>query len=662
MKRVNSNLVLSTKQIGTFFALSLVIPTEFLFNFFGLNLKDLPLLVLFVILIIKFRFSNVFNTYSKYYLLTVFLFVVYFSFFSSDIDLLNKANLRMYFYWILSYFIVSYIYQNNLKIIEILDPLKYVMIINFLIIIFQIQLGGFIDGWIFNNREATFYFSTGKLGGIQGGGPNVIGIISAISAIYFFYFTLQNYISSGSIFSHKEYPFYFLISSINLFFTFSRGSYLAFIYGFLILITFERFFKLKVKIFVYFGILIFGTISLFLFSSTLLRSSNRVYLSEMAISNLNFFNGTGGGNYIREVYKPFLITLDQKEVLDKFNITYLDEELKTTKVNTDDNINSEAYGFLKLKFDYKTGIFSRSKISFYHSNDGITWQPIGQEHSNGTVINLIDNDSFFELGGWGDGQSLDGSKLSGLIKKVVFVIEDEVKTVEFSEQNENTQFYLFSPKNRYLYDGIKVYTENGIKLERPRDYWVAIPNFQTISQKDFEIIIEITLDSIPKGNETLFSQSSILKVNENFNDQSWKWSLVEGRMYFFWIESVDNGYSQYLGGQSLSSSKLISNNGQFSTEDFIFSLNQYDEITTSHNGFLTLMVEYGIFPVALLLLIITTILTFSKNQKLEKILFTMILLQNLTNDLIYSPDVAMYFWLFIAIFSYETLRVKNRTI
>ena len=119
--------------------------------------------------------------------------------------------------------------------------------------------------WIFNNREATFYFSTGKLGGIQGGGPNVIGIISAISAIYFFYFTLQNYISSGSIFSHKGYPFYFLISSINLFFTFSRGSYLAFIYGFLILIAFERFFKLKVKIFVYFGILIFGTISLFLF-------------------------------------------------------------------------------------------------------------------------------------------------------------------------------------------------------------------------------------------------------------------------------------------------------------------------------------------------------------------------------------------------------------
>ena len=662
MKKVKNYLVLSTNQIGSFFALSLVIPTEFLFNFLGLSLKDVPLLVLFFILLIQFRFSNIFNIYSKYYLLTVFLFVFYFSFISSEVNLLNKTNLRLYFYWILSYLVVSYINQNNLKIIEILNPLKYVMIINFLIIVFQIQLDGFIDGWILNNRETTIYFLNGKLGGIQGGGPNVIGIISAISAIYFFYFTLQNYITLGSIFVKIGYPFYFLISLINLFFTFSRGSYLAFIYGFLILITFERFFKLKIKILFYFGILLFGIVSLFLFSSTLLRSSNRVYLSEMAVSNLELFNGTGGGNYVREVYKPFLITLDQNEVFEEFNITYSDEELKKIEVNSESNVNNEVYGFLKLKFEYKTGIFSRSKVSFYHSNDALSWKPIGDEHSNGTVINLINNDSFFELGGWGDGQSLDGSKLSGLIKKVIFVIEDEVKTIEFSKQNENSQFYIFSPKNRYLYEGNKVYTENGIKLVRPRDYWVAIPNFQRISQKDFEIILEINLDSIPKGNETLFSQSSILKVNENFNDQSWKWSLVDGRMYFFWIENVDNGYSKYLGGQSLNSSKLISKNGQFSTEDYIFSLNQYDEITTAHNGFLTLMVEYGIFPITLLLLMITIILIFTRNQKLEKVLFTMILLQNLTNDLIYAPDIAMYFWLLIAFFSYEMLRIKNRVI
>ena len=34
-------------------------------------------------------------------------------------------------------------------------------------------------------------------------------------------------------------------------------------------------------------------------------------------------------------------------------------------------------------------------------------------------------------------------------------------------------------------------------------------------------------------------------------------------MYFFWVEDVVSGYSNYLGGQSLRSGKLISNNGKF---------------------------------------------------------------------------------------------------
>ena len=73
-------------------------------------------------------------------------------------------------------------------------------------------------------------------------------------------------------------------------------------------------------------------------------------------------------------------------------------------------------------------------------------------------------------------------------------------------------------------------------------------------------------------------------------------------MYFFWIENVDNGYSNYLGGQSLRSGKLISLDGKFQSIMSDFNISQYDEITTSHNGFLTMSVEYGILPVAFLLL------------------------------------------------------------
>ena len=45
-------------------------------------------------------------------------------------------------------------------------------------------------------------------------------------------------------------------------------------------------------------------------------------------------------------------------------------------------------------------------------------------------------------------------------------------------------------------------------------------------------------------------------------------------MYFFWVEDIISGYSNYLGGQSLRSGKLISNNGMFdsSISQFPFAI------------------------------------------------------------------------------------------
>ena len=118
-------------------------------------------------------------------------------------------------------------------------------------------------------------------------------------------------------------------------------------------------------------------------------------------------------------------------------------------------------------------------------------------------------------------------------------------------------------------------------------------------------------------------------------------------MYFFWIEDVTSGYSNFLGGQSLRSSRLTSENGQFNSVISDFSLSQYDEITTSHNGFLTMAVEYGLLPVVVI--VISLFLIIYKNlgyrNQLELSLLFAFLTQNLTNDLIYSPDVAIYFWI-----------------
>ena len=130
---------------------------------------------------------------------------------------------------------------------------------------------------------------------------------------------------------------------------------------------------------------------------------------------------------------------------------------------------------------------------------------------------------------------------------------------------------------------------------------------------------------------------------------------------FFWIENVNYGYSKFIGGQSLRSDKLISNNGNFDSIVSDFSLSQYDEITTSHNGFLTMAVEYGLFIVLIIIFAIIFFIyfNFQRNNFFEIGLLMIFLLQNLSNDLIYAPDTAIYIWLLIFYFFNLTLRINN---
>ena len=58
-------------------------------------------------------------------------------------------------------------------------------------------------------------------------------------------------------------------------------------------------------------------------------------------------------------------------------------------------------------------------------------------------------------------------------------------------------------------------------------------------------------------------------------------------------------------------------------------------------------VEYGILPVLFIIVGICYLIlkNFKKENFLEIVILSMLLTQNLTNDLIYAPDVAIYFWL-----------------
>ena len=639
------------KLVGYTFAISLLIPPNVGLNIIGLNFEDLPLILLFgYLLILKindFRKNN-FDKFDLYFFLFLSLFIIYTNLFVENKGIFNQTNFRFYFYFFLSYLVINIYDSNKSKIVNIFEPLHIVMVINFLIIFTKFEINGNLNGWISNNTAGNNPFTSGRLGGVQGGGPNVIGIICAVSVLICVYKILI----SNDYFNYLKNNLFnsliLLISLFNLYLTYSRGSYLALGIGFAILLLATDSLKTKIKLYLFTVLTVLTLIFVYLNPSIFLKQTNRGFLTELGVNYVNLFKGTGGGNYVKTVYKEYLISLDSKTLKEKFNITYSNADKISNKNLENTREEMETGGYLKLEFDYRDGYLPRSVVSFYFSNDGINWEQIGFDHTNGELINLIENDSYFEVGGWGDGQSNDDSFLDANIKKVIIKTNSEISTYEFPKFRRGLDYYILTPKLRNVYRGDIEYTDSGIFLERPRNYWLALPNYINLSQKDFEVIINLEIDEIPKGNETIFSQSSILRLNDDFNDQSWKWAVVEGRMYFFWIENVDNGYVNYLGGKSLRSGNLISNNGKFATSNIPeFDISQYDEITTSHNGFLTMAVEYGIFPVSLIVLfcLYLIIKNFQKTYTLELTIFLMFLLQNLTNDLIYSPDVSIYFWI-----------------
>ena len=659
MSKINSRL------IGSIFAITLLIPPNYGLNFYGINFEDIPLIGIFLILLLNKLMNLNLDRFDKSFLTFFLTFVIYTSFFMKETNLLNQTNLRFYFYFALTYLCVDYLRKNNYNIIEIFQPLVLVMIANFVLIIFQIELPGTIDGWISNNTDSTNPLTSGRLGGFQGGGPNVIGIICAISSLICIYNITQSNSFKKNIFEDKFNSFFLIISLFNLYLTFSRGSYLAFVVGLMIILLFSNSINKKSKIYLSIGTLGISLIAIFLFPSIFLKQSNRGYLSSIAIINIETFNGTGGGNYIKEVYKDYLVTLDDDTLIDKFDIEYSANQKKDIKQSNDDNSENPAEGYLKMKFDYRDNILPRSVVSFFFSNTGNDWVQIGSNHTSGVIIDLFDNSSFFEVGGWADGQSPGGSYLDGFINDLTIKVEDSTFNYYFTEANRDSSYFIFLPASKEYYDnrndGKIVFKDNGLKLKRPRSYWIAIPNETTLSGKDFEITLNLQLNNIPKGNETLFSQSSILKIDEKENNQSWKWSIVDGKMYFFWVDDIQSGYSNFLGGQSLRSGQLIADDGKFNTIISEFSLSQFDEITTSHNGFLTMAVEYGLIVVLLLILLIlySIFSNFKRTYDIELALFFMLLTQNLTNDLVYAPDIAIYFWLIPLFLLEKSLRINN---
>ena len=306
-------------------------------------------------------------------------------------------------------------------------------------------------------------------------------------------------------------------------------------------------------------------------------------------------------------------------------------------------------GYIKIKFDKYDYFLPRSKVSFFTSEDNLYWDIVGYPHYTGEVINFINNNGLIEIGGHADGQSFGNTFLDANIKSIEIISKNEIKKVEFNEDNLNKKFFIYKPNSLNLYNSKITFEDQGLKLFRPNKYWVSIEN-QFDFNEDFEIVLYLSFPEIPWETQTLISNTSAFTGDT----QSWKVDIDDGRLFFNWTNS-DGEYVNQLGDKSLRSGVLVQKNGKIANEQPPLASSSYlSQLTTAHNGYLTFFVEYGLLQ-GLIFFILLFFLVFNKFNSMNDdkliLIFSLFyfLIHNITNDLIYSPDAILFFMIMLGI-------------
>jgi hypothetical protein len=307
-------------------------------------------------------------------------------------------------------------------------------------------------------------------------------------------------------------------------------------------------------------------------------------------------------------------------------------------------------GYIKIQYDKYDGFLPRSAFSFYTSDDGYNWSQIGFSRSTGKVVNFNQNSSYIEIGGHSDGQSYGNTYLDATVKSLEIISNNSSKKIIFSEEYQNNTYFVFKPSLDDFYRAKITYEDNGIKLYRPNKYWLAIDNNFNFSD-DFELILEVSFPEIPWETNTLISSTSTL----NGQIQSWRVDVNDGRLFFKWADQEGVFTNQNtIGDKSLRSGILIQQEGKISsTSSPIVDPSYLSQLTTAHNGYLTFAVEYGLLISILFFGIIFKFTIYLLQNINNHNLFIALgliafLVQNITNDMIYSPDVFLMFNLFFS--------------
>ena len=304
-------------------------------------------------------------------------------------------------------------------------------------------------------------------------------------------------------------------------------------------------------------------------------------------------------------------------------------------------------GFIKIIYDKYQGILPRSTISFYTSSDGINWDIVGSKRTTGEILNLNTNNGYIEVGGHSDGQSFGNTFLDANIKKLIIKDQNKIQEINFINEKLGEDYFVFKPNTFDSYTSKITFEQEGIKLFRPNKYWLAIDNNFDF-QNDFEIIIEISFPELPWEKQTLISNTS----RETNQHQSWRIDINDGRFFLRWADEDGAIKDSYvLGDKSLRSGILSQKEGTLISKDSpIVDPSFLSQLTTAHNGYLTFSVEFGliwsIFLFSIFIYIFRSIYLKIEKQNYQILIFlTLIvfLITNLTNDMLYSPDIYLLF-------------------
>jgi hypothetical protein len=143
--------------------------------------------------------------------------------------------------------------------------------------------------------------------------------------------------------------------------------------------------------------------------------------------------------------------------------------------------------------------------------------------------------------------------------------------------------------------------------------------------------------------------------------------IDDGRLFFSWADSegvfLD---TNNIGDKSLRSGVIIQQSGQLlNTSPPIVDPSFLSQLTTAHNGYLTFSVEFGLMFSILFYVIIAfgmiKALSFINSSNIFPYLaMVMFLLQNITNDMIYSPDMFVLFLVSVGIFIQSTKSFEDK--